>query len=145
MVSPSSQKSSRWEPRHCQELKTPIKVCSDAFILFEAWDSLTVREPRTKVLPGGLVLRIFTSWKNLSTLVPFEPTNFGRTRHPKTTKATITVIASKINFYQVRLQMSCKPRVYILSNSLFAMTTALKRTIWQIHSSLNTQWDIIWE
>ena len=45
-----------------------------------AWGSLTIlksqtREPRVKVPPGGLVLRIFTSWKNPTTSAGFEPTN----------------------------------------------------------------------
>ena len=49
---------------------------------FQAWDSLTslksqTRDPQLKVLPGWLVLRIFTSWKNLSTSAGFEPANLG--------------------------------------------------------------------
>ena len=35
------------------------------------------RDPQLKVPPGGLVLRIFTSWKNSSTSAGFEPANLG--------------------------------------------------------------------
>ena len=35
------------------------------------------RDPQLKVPPGGLVLRIFTSLKNPSTSVGFEPANLG--------------------------------------------------------------------
>ena len=46
--------------------------------IFQAWGSLTslksqTRDPDPKVPPGGLVLRIFTSWKNDSTSAGFEP------------------------------------------------------------------------
>ena len=49
---------------------------------FQAWGSLMclksqTREPKLKVPPGGLVLRIFTSWKNPSTSAGFEPANLG--------------------------------------------------------------------
>ena len=49
---------------------------------FQAWGSLMslksqTRDPQLKVPPGGLVLRIFTSWKNPSTSVVFEPANLG--------------------------------------------------------------------
>ena len=51
-------------------------------LFFQAWGSLTSlksqsRDPQLKVPPGGLVLRIFTSWKNPSTSVGFEPANLG--------------------------------------------------------------------
>ena len=51
-------------------------------IFFQAWGSLTslktqTRDPQLKVPPGGLVLRIFTSWKNPSTSAGFEPANIG--------------------------------------------------------------------
>ena len=47
---------------------------------FQVWASLTsfksqTWDPQLKVLPGGLVLRIFTSWKNPSISVGFEPSN----------------------------------------------------------------------
>ena len=35
------------------------------------------RPPQLKVPPGGLVLRIFTSWKNPSPSARFEPVNLG--------------------------------------------------------------------
>ena len=35
------------------------------------------RDPQLKVPPWGLVLRIFTSWKNPSTSAGFEPANLG--------------------------------------------------------------------
>ena len=35
------------------------------------------RDPQLKVLPGGLVIKIFTFWKNPSTSVGFESTNLG--------------------------------------------------------------------
>ena len=55
-------------------------------LFFRVWGSLTslksrTRDPQLKVLPGGLVLRIFTSWKNPRTLDlearPPMPTSFG--------------------------------------------------------------------
>ena len=50
---------------------------------FVAWGSLTslksqIRDPQLKDPPGGgLVLRIFTSWKNPSTSAGFEPADHG--------------------------------------------------------------------
>ena len=49
---------------------------------FRYWGSLPslksqTPDPQLKVLPGGLVLRIFTSWENPSTLALFEPANLG--------------------------------------------------------------------
>ena len=46
--------------------------------IFQTWGSLTslkspTRDPQLKVPSEGLVLRIFTSWKNPSTSVGFEP------------------------------------------------------------------------
>ena len=35
------------------------------------------RDPQLKVPPGGLELRIFTSWKNPSTSAGFQPANLG--------------------------------------------------------------------
>ena len=51
-------------------------------LVFQALGSLTslksqTRDPQLKVRPGGLVLRIFTSWKNPSTSAGFEPANLG--------------------------------------------------------------------
>ena len=51
-------------------------------LFFQAWGSLMSLKSQTwdhqlKVPAGGLVLRIFTSWKNPSTSVGFEPTNLG--------------------------------------------------------------------
>ena len=48
--------------------------------IFQALGSLTslksqTRDPQLKVHPGGLVLRILTSWKNPSTSAGFEPAN----------------------------------------------------------------------
>ena len=50
--------------------------------IFEAWGSLTslksqTRESQLKVPPGGLVLRIFMSWKTPLTSAEFEPTDLG--------------------------------------------------------------------
>ena len=51
--------------------------------IFQAWGSLTslksqtTRDPQLKVPPRGLVLRMFTSWKNPSTSARFEPANLG--------------------------------------------------------------------
>ena len=49
---------------------------------FQAWGSLTrlrsqTQDPQLEVTPGGLVLRIFKSWKNPSTSAGFEPANLG--------------------------------------------------------------------
>ena len=51
-------------------------------LFFQAWGSLTNLKSQTwdtqlKLPPGGLVLRIFTSWKNQSTSVGFEAANLG--------------------------------------------------------------------
>ena len=59
----------------------PNKFCSEAYF-FQTWGSLTslkslTRDPQLKVPPGGLVLRIFMSWKNPTTSVGFEPANLG--------------------------------------------------------------------
>ena len=48
--------------------------------IFQAWGSWTslksqTRDSQLKVPPGGLVLRIFTSWKNPSNSARFEPAN----------------------------------------------------------------------
>ena len=50
--------------------------------IFQAWSYLTslkfqTRDPHLKIPPGGLVLRIFTSWKNPSTSAEFEHANLG--------------------------------------------------------------------
>ena len=50
--------------------------------IFQAWGSLMnlksqTRDPQLKVPNGGLVLRIFTTWKNPSASVGFEPANLG--------------------------------------------------------------------
>ena len=50
--------------------------------IFQAWYSLTglksqTRDPQLKVPPGGLLLRIFTSWKSPSTSAGFESANLG--------------------------------------------------------------------
>ena len=50
--------------------------------IFQACGSLTslksqTRDPQLKVPSGGLVIRIFTSWKNPSTSAGFEPANVG--------------------------------------------------------------------
>ena len=51
-------------------------------LYFQAWGSSTslksqTRDPQHKVSPGGLLLRIFKSWKNASTSAGFEPANLG--------------------------------------------------------------------
>ena len=59
----------------------PIKFLTEAYF-FQAWGSLTrlksqTRDPQLKVPPGGLVLRIFMSWKNPLTSAWSEPVNLG--------------------------------------------------------------------
>ena len=60
----------------------PIIFCSEAYF-FQAWGSLMslksqTRDTQLKVPPGGIVLRIFMSWKkNPLTSVTFEPANLG--------------------------------------------------------------------
>ena len=71
-----------------------IKFCWGLF--FQAWDSLTslksqTRDPQLKVPLGGLLLRIFMSWKNPSTSAGLEPANLGsRGEHvtPRPTRPT---------------------------------------------------------
>ena len=74
--------------------------------IFWAWSSLTSLKSQTwdtllKVPPGGLVLRIFTSWKNPSTSVGFVPANLGsRGEHvtPRPPRPTMTVNNQKGNY-----------------------------------------------
>ena len=59
----------------------PIKFCSEAYF-FQAWGSLMslksqIRDSQLRVPPRGLMLRIFTSWKNPLTSAGFEPANLG--------------------------------------------------------------------
>ena len=72
-------------------------------LIFQAWGCLTslksqTRNPQLKVPPGGLVLRIVTSWKNTSTSAGFEPANLGsRSEHvtprpPRPTDRLVNVI-----------------------------------------------------
>ena len=70
------------------------------YILFRGLFSLTslktqTRASRLKVASGGLVLRIFKSWKNPSTSVGFESSNLrSRGEHvtPRTPRPTIYII-----------------------------------------------------
>ena len=78
------------------DLLCSSEFCSETY--FQAWGSLTglksqTRDPQLKVPPGGLVLRIFTSWKNPSTSAGFEPANLisRRARYPEITEADIKV------------------------------------------------------
>ena len=82
-------------PMHCDLFKnycappnlgiTRTSICRLNFArrpIFSGLSSLTslksqTRNPQLKVLPGGLVLRIFTSWKNASSSAGFEPANHG--------------------------------------------------------------------
>ena len=67
-------------------------------LFFQVWGSLTslksqTRNPKLKVPSGGLLLRIFMSWKSLSTSVGFEPANLrSRGEHvtPRPPRPTIT-------------------------------------------------------
>ena len=69
-------------------------------LFFQAWGSLTslksqTRDPQIEVPPGGLVLRIFTSWKNPSTSAGFEPANLkSRSKHvtPRPPRPTYKVL-----------------------------------------------------
>ena len=49
---------------------------------------ISTRDPQLKVSPGGLVLRIFTSWKNPSTSAAFELANLGSRGEHVTPKQT---------------------------------------------------------
>ena len=81
------------------EVNMPIKFCSEDY--FQAWGSLTslkcqTRDSQLKVPPGGLVLRIFTSWKNQSTSAGFEHANLGsRDEHftPRPSRPTYTTLS----------------------------------------------------
>ena len=72
-------------------------------LLFQAWGSLMslksqTRDPQLKVPPGGLVLRIFRSWKNPLTSAGFEPANLGSRgdhvtpRPPRPTRAHLNLL-----------------------------------------------------
>ena len=68
--------------------------------IFQAWVSLTslksqARGPQLKVPPGGLVLRIFTSWKSPSTSAGFkthEPWISRRARFPRQLWVIIIIV-----------------------------------------------------
>ena len=98
-------------PMHCDLLRSVVlpREYADYFFLrglfFQAWGSLTslksqTRGPQLKVPPGGLVLRIFTSWKNPSTSAGFEPANLGSRgehvtpRPPRTTGRMLFYLSS---------------------------------------------------
>ena len=74
-----------WDPLCSPNLGIRTWTCRLNFAqrpIFQDWDSLTslksqIQDPQPKVPPGGLVLRIFTSWKNQSTSIGFEPANLG--------------------------------------------------------------------
>ena len=57
----------------------PIKFCSEGYFLsglrFFNEPEFSDSDPQLKVPPGGIVLRIFTSWKNPSTSAGFESAN----------------------------------------------------------------------
>ena len=70
-------------------------------LFFQARGSLTslkfqTRDLQLKVPPGGLVLRIFTSWKNSSTSVGFEPANFGSRDEHVTPRPTALYISPHV-------------------------------------------------
>ena len=87
-------------------------------IFFQAWRSLTslkfqTREPQLKVNPGGLVLRIFTSWKNPSTSAGFEPANLGsRGEHVtmRPSRPTCPVIRLGSSLWKSAIVHSWRPR-----------------------------------
>ena len=78
-------------------------ICRLNFAL--AWCSLISlksqnRDPQLEVPPGGMVLRIFTSWKNPSTSVGYEPASLGsRGEHvtPKPPRPTPYLISHTVN------------------------------------------------
>ena len=60
-------------------------------------------DPQLNVPPVGLVLRMFTSWKNPSTSAGFEPANLGSLGEhvtPRTTEADNLKISAKCFSYQ---------------------------------------------
>ena len=107
-----------WCPMHCDlfeiycvpRIQVLGRQYADFILLrglfLQAWGPLTslksqTRDLQLKVPPGGLVLRIFTSWKNPSTSAGFEPANLGisrRSRYPEATEAAIVLIFSLFNF-----------------------------------------------
>ena len=53
-----------------------MKFCSEAYFFgLEVFQRAWNLRPPALVPPGGIVIRIFTSWKNPSTLAGFEPAN----------------------------------------------------------------------
>ena len=78
----------------------PIKFCSEA-CFFQVWGYLTslksqTRDPQLKVSPGGLKLRVFTSWKK-SIDLGFELANLG-SRSDHVTPRQSKVLAPKLSF-----------------------------------------------
>ena len=88
-------------------------------LFFQVWGSLMsmkyhTRDPQLRVPPGGLVLRIFTLWKNPSSSVGFEPANLGSRgehitlRQPRPTRAYhIFVLMDWIFYTSLIMSQSC--------------------------------------
>ena len=105
-------------------MNMPIKFCSQSYF-FQTWGSLMslksqTRDPQLKVLPGVLVLRIFTSWKKsivLSRVWTRETWISRRTRYPETTEAdlrcTKSTLQSDMNPIHFYLCLSLEWREYI--------------------------------
>ena len=82
---------------HYQRAQILLKMVS--FIYLTSLKSQT-RDPKLKVSPGGLVLRIFTSWKNPSTSVGVwtrEPWISMWARYPENTEADINILNAPWN------------------------------------------------
>ena len=102
-------------------------------LFFQAWGSLAslksqTRDPQLKVPPGGLVLKIFTSWKNSSTSTGLEPANLG-SRSPRPPRPTLLILLLDIiHFYK------CFPRVLIRRNfnAIWIIVSSLLNSIWML-------------
>ena len=115
-------------------------------LFFQAWGSLTslksqTRDPQLKVPPRGLVLRIFTSWKNPSTSAGFEPANLGSQgehvtpRLPRPTSIKFSVILSykRIN-WNIYLEKMLKLFWHISRRNMLCVPW------WEICGIRNRQW-----
>ena len=88
------------------------------------------RDPQLEVPPGGLVLRIFTSWKNPSISAGFEPVNLGSggehvTSRPPRPTSVYKLIKSSLNEIDRNANTFCRkiyfPHVISMSPAGFSI------------------------
>ena len=119
-------------------------------LFFQAWGFLAslksqTWDPEPKVSPGGLVLRIFTSWKNPSTSAGFELANLDSRGEQVTPRPTLM---SLILYQKSRRESGCALfTIYSAHKSqIFELTLISVLTVSNITNvgsliALNNKWD----